>query len=145
MKTESSSQIFEKLSNTKLHENPSNGNKVVPCGRTDATNLMVTFRNFSNAPTNIGSNKPSAKHLQLAQSLYVVNIFAKGVVAKSYTLARRIPTPCYPHSLNTFQHLTLPCGTLLRACTRKDDTAGITCRDIEDYQIKRQCIMSDIG
>ena len=34
-KTEHSRQIFEKYSNTKFHENPSSGSRVVPCGRTD--------------------------------------------------------------------------------------------------------------
>ena len=28
-------QIFEKYSNVRFHENPSNGSRVVPCGRTD--------------------------------------------------------------------------------------------------------------
>jgi len=32
---EFSQQTFEKSSNIKFHENPSIGNRVVPCGRTD--------------------------------------------------------------------------------------------------------------
>jgi hypothetical protein len=35
MKLESSRHIFEKHSNLKFHENPSSGNRVVLCGRTD--------------------------------------------------------------------------------------------------------------
>jgi len=35
MKFEFSRQIFEKYSIIKFHENPSGGNGVVPCGRTD--------------------------------------------------------------------------------------------------------------
>jgi hypothetical protein len=35
MKPEFSPQIFEKYSNTKLHEDPSNGNRVVPWLRID--------------------------------------------------------------------------------------------------------------
>jgi hypothetical protein len=35
MKLEFSDQIFEKYSNTKFHENPSKGSRVVPCERTD--------------------------------------------------------------------------------------------------------------
>jgi hypothetical protein len=35
MKLESSWQIFEKYSSTKFHENPSNGNRVIPCGQRD--------------------------------------------------------------------------------------------------------------
>jgi hypothetical protein len=49
-------QIFEKYSNIKFHENPSIGNLVVPCGRTDRridiTKLIVALRNFANAPKN---------------------------------------------------------------------------------------------
>jgi len=35
MKLEFSGQIFGKYSNIKFHGNPSSGNRVVPCGRTD--------------------------------------------------------------------------------------------------------------
>ena len=35
MKREFSRQIFEKLANTKFHENPSGGSRVVPFGHTD--------------------------------------------------------------------------------------------------------------
>jgi len=35
MKLEFSGQVFEESSNIKFHENPSNGSRVVPCGRTD--------------------------------------------------------------------------------------------------------------
>jgi hypothetical protein len=50
MKFEFSGQIFEKVSNIKFHQNPSSENRVVPCGRTDRTKLIVAFRNFANAP-----------------------------------------------------------------------------------------------
>ena len=33
----------------------------------------------------------------------VIHVFVQVIVAESYTLARRIPTPCYLPSLNTFQ------------------------------------------
>jgi len=47
MKSEFSGQNFEKYRNTKLHENPCIGSRVVPCGRTDMTKLLVAFRNFA--------------------------------------------------------------------------------------------------
>ena len=50
MKLEFSGQIFETYSNTKFHENPSSGSRVLPCGRADMTKLTVAFRNFANAP-----------------------------------------------------------------------------------------------
>ena len=43
--------------------------------------------------------------LQLAHSLWMINIFAQIVVANSYTLYRRTHTPCYPYFLNTFKVL----------------------------------------
>ena len=51
---EFSRQILGKYSNIKFHENPSSGNSVVPCRRTDRqtdmTRLTVTFQNFANVP-----------------------------------------------------------------------------------------------
>jgi len=38
--------IFEKYSKIKLYENLSNVSRVVPCGRTDITNLMVAYANL---------------------------------------------------------------------------------------------------
>ena len=35
MQLESAGQIFEKYSDSKFHENPSSGSRVVACGRTD--------------------------------------------------------------------------------------------------------------
>jgi len=54
MKIELSRQIFRNYSNIKFHENSPVGIRVVPCGRTDMTELIieVAFRNFANAPQN---------------------------------------------------------------------------------------------
>ena len=45
-------QIFEWDSNIKLQENPSCGGRVVPCGQTGVTKLIVAFGNFANTPIN---------------------------------------------------------------------------------------------
>jgi hypothetical protein len=37
--------------NITFHENPSSGSRVVPCGRTDMTKLIVVFRNFAKKKT----------------------------------------------------------------------------------------------
>ena len=50
MKFEFYRQIFEKVLNMKFHQNPSNGSRVVPCGHTAMTKIIVAFRNFANAP-----------------------------------------------------------------------------------------------
>ena len=50
MKLQFSRQVFEKYSNTKLHQNPSSGSRVLPCGQTGLKKLIVAFRNFANAP-----------------------------------------------------------------------------------------------
>jgi len=50
MKLELSRQTFEKLSNIKFHENPSNASRVVPCGtdrRAGMTKLIVAFRSLA--------------------------------------------------------------------------------------------------
>ena len=52
MKTEFSRQIFEKCSNVKFNENPSNGSRVVTDGQTGMTKLIVAFRNFANVTEN---------------------------------------------------------------------------------------------
>jgi hypothetical protein len=52
IKLEFSRQLFEKYSNIKFRDNPSSGKRVVPYRRTDrqTTKVIVTFRNFANAP-----------------------------------------------------------------------------------------------
>jgi len=45
-------QIFEKSSNIKFHENSCSGSRVVPCGRTDMTKLIVAPRSFVKASKN---------------------------------------------------------------------------------------------
>jgi hypothetical protein len=52
IKLKISRQIFEKYTNIKFYENPSSGNCVIPCGRTerDRTKLIVAVRNFTKAP-----------------------------------------------------------------------------------------------
>ena len=54
MKLEFHRHVFQKYSNIKCHEYPSNGNRRVPCvhtdGRRDMTNLTADFRNVANAP-----------------------------------------------------------------------------------------------
>jgi hypothetical protein len=50
MKLEFSRQTFETSSNIRVHENPSSGNRAVPCGRTGMAKLIVAFRSFANVP-----------------------------------------------------------------------------------------------
>jgi hypothetical protein len=52
-KLEFSRQIVEKYSNIKFHENPSSGNRVVPCGETDRHTDMTkitVFHYFAKPP-----------------------------------------------------------------------------------------------
>jgi len=67
-------QSFVKSSNIKFHENPSSGSRVVLRGRTDMTKLIVTFRNFANAPKNRKlKRRPQAS--TLARASNVTNSF----------------------------------------------------------------------
>jgi len=51
LELEFSRQFFEKYPNIKFRENPS-GSRLVPCGRTDITKLIVAYRNFANSRKN---------------------------------------------------------------------------------------------
>ena len=72
MTLEFSVHIFEKYSNIKFHENPSNVSPVVPHGRpdgrTDITKLIVAFHNFVDALKNhtfhLRQWRHSATHVQ---------------------------------------------------------------------------------
>jgi hypothetical protein len=78
MKLVCSRLIFEKSSNIKLHENPSSGSRVVPCGQTDMTKLRVACRNFANAPKNgvPFDEFPATNTLALCPSpLHVISTF----------------------------------------------------------------------
>jgi hypothetical protein len=59
MKLEFSSEIFEKYSNIKVHENSSSDSRVAPCGNIDGpmnrniTKLIVSVHNFAKAPKSV--------------------------------------------------------------------------------------------
>jgi hypothetical protein len=57
MKLEFSVQIFEKYSHIKFHEHPFSGSRVVPRERTDMKKVIVSFRNFVNAPGMLQSDE----------------------------------------------------------------------------------------
>jgi hypothetical protein len=44
----------KKRPNIKFRQNPSSGSRVLPCGQTDMTKLIVAFRNFVNAAKKSG-------------------------------------------------------------------------------------------
>jgi len=50
---ETSRQNFEKYSNVKFYETLNSGSRVVLCGRTDKTKLIIICRKFANAPKNV--------------------------------------------------------------------------------------------
>ena len=52
IKLEFSRHIKKKSSNISVHQNPSSGRRVISARRTDMMNLIVAFRNFSNASKN---------------------------------------------------------------------------------------------
>jgi len=66
-------KFSNKYSNIKFHENPSSGNRVVPCGWTDEqidmTKLVMAFRNFATTP----------KICILTDADICTDIFVKGV------------------------------------------------------------------
>jgi len=67
-------QIFQKYSNIKLHENPSNGSRVVPRGRMDGcrgmTTATVIFCNYAGAP----------KSCRLLQNVMIFMLFEVNLI-----------------------------------------------------------------
>jgi hypothetical protein len=55
--------FFEKYPNFKIHENPSSGTRVFPCGQTnrqtDMTKIIFVFRNFAKGPNKTKGKKHS--------------------------------------------------------------------------------------
>ena len=74
-----SRQIFEKYSNVKFHENPSNGSRIFPCGRTDRHNEAKNsfFFNFTNVP-----NKTKKKTVT-NRDIYISPGFDRNNIRKS--------------------------------------------------------------
>jgi len=74
MELEFSGQIFEKYANTKFHDNPSAGSRVVPCGPTNMTKIIVAFRYFADMPKKFG--KPHRPHYIFKdKSVTVISLF----------------------------------------------------------------------
>jgi len=57
MKLEFSGQIFVTHPNIEFHEYPSSGSRIVPCGWTDITKLIVAFLQFRETPNTSGDFK----------------------------------------------------------------------------------------
>jgi hypothetical protein len=72
-------KILGKYSNIKFQENSSSGSRVVPCGRTDGqtdlTKLIVTLRNFANAPKNWTIQQ--VLHLKILQNVSLLFIYSE--------------------------------------------------------------------
>ena len=97
MKLEVLRQVFEKRSNTKFYQNPYSGI------RTDMTKLIVTFRNFVNAP----------KKLQyIVYMKYGISHLTMKTVLKLHKKANRLEVQlyCLSHSVLLKQFL---CWTAL--------------------------------
>jgi hypothetical protein len=93
MKFERSGQIFEKVSNIKFHQNPSNGSRVVPCGPIDMTKLIVAFRNFANAPKQ-EEMRQNCCNVRIFQDWYN---FLEIAQRESWLCQQRFGRICYLH------------------------------------------------
>ena len=106
MKLELSRRIFEKYSSTKFHENPFNGNGVVPRGRrngqTDITEITVAFRNLTKPPNNDSyerrrDRENSSTHMRCAHysrdvGTDRVTIYKMGIKEKGFGCASGLET-----------------------------------------------------
>ena len=77
------SSFSKNTQKTKFHKNPSSAREVVPCGRTDRqtdmTKLIVTFRNFANAPKNGGWVKICKEEITIHFEVLYFDILIQGV------------------------------------------------------------------
>jgi hypothetical protein len=112
MKLEFSQHTFEKPSDIKLHETPSNGSRVVPCwqmnGWTNITKPIVAFRNLMNAPK---TGTPREK---------VLTIFAK-YCWRPLQLDALGKRPSRPPLVKTM---------FLRRCRVYSNVSGLRCRGL---------------
>jgi hypothetical protein len=83
--THSVDMFFERYSNTKRHENPCSGSRVVPCGPTDGltdgwtdkTKLIHVFRNFASATVKTNFRWPILIRIWFVSSLGSVDLQPK--------------------------------------------------------------------
>jgi hypothetical protein len=92
-----------------FHENPLRGSRVLPCrqanGRTDMTELTVTFHNFANIPKHLFSSPnqgyssriDGGRNMKLTSRLHLVPRQKHGA----------LPPPPLPRSQNVFKHRNL--------------------------------------
>ena len=84
-----STDFRQKAQTQSFIKNPSNGSRVVPCGQTDMTKLIVAFRNFANAPKIALRMRVTASYGHPSVSLQV---FLLRVRARKINLGRLILT-----------------------------------------------------
>jgi hypothetical protein len=88
MKFNFSQKIFGKVSSIKFNKNPSSESRVVPCGRTDITKLIVAFCNTENAPK---ETKTNLKYIWILSSHRAVNTFSLGYKNQSVNAVKGNP------------------------------------------------------
>ena len=91
---EFSRQIFEKKTqNTKFHQNPSSGSRVVPRGmtngRADMKKLIEAFRNFANGPKNSSTTKTA----HISKICYIISKITYHKSRLAVTVGRRLYAP----------------------------------------------------
>jgi hypothetical protein len=91
---EFSRQVFEKYSNIKFHKLPYSGSRVVPCGRTDMTKLIVALRNFANVHKNDSCSNVNTAiriYVRVEVQLYTSQTLAVGTGECPYRFTPLVP------------------------------------------------------
>jgi hypothetical protein len=60
-----------RTTNIKFRENPTGESRVIPCGRTDMTKLIVAFRNTANAPKNGALKRGLQRNVQATETINI--------------------------------------------------------------------------
>jgi hypothetical protein len=107
MKFEFSRQIFEKYSNTKLHENPSGWGRVVLCGRTDGQAGRLTDKE-TDRQTNMSKLRIAFQNLWTCIKFHLILSSLLRVCCPSGLFPSGFPTKTLYRFLTSPTHNTSP-------------------------------------
>jgi hypothetical protein len=70
-------KVLEKHTKVKFHKNPSSGSRVVPCGQTEMTKIIVAFLNFASAPKTLAYTEVLINYVMkcIAKRRYMIHAF----------------------------------------------------------------------
>jgi hypothetical protein len=129
-----SRQIFIKVSNIKLHENPSSGNRADRCEQMGMTKLIGTFRDYANALKHRRFGELFCFH----RHVWWRNRSPSKTQAKNTTAARH--TRCYVLARNSYYDQTNLATNAEAKYLHCNNEYNWQCNSMHQYNIARQAM-----